>query len=123
MQRSIRTFSIAFGAAALSLGFSAFAMAERSVAAIDTEQVKIEISYADLNLAKADQAGELYTRIERAARNLCRVNNGPSSHALKLERECQAKAVDNAVQSVDHPNLTAVYLAKTGKRSMVASSR
>jgi len=123
MQSSLRTFSIALGAAALSLSFSAFAAASDSAAADDTEQVKTEVSYKDLNLAKAGHASELYARIERAAHDLCHVNYGIHGRAAQAERQCAAKAIDDAVHSVDHPNLTTVYLAKTGKRSMVASSR
>ena len=123
MQRSLRTFSIALGAAAAALGFSGFASAGASALRLDAEQAKIEISYADLDLARTDHASELYTRIERAARNLCRVSYGPNARALVTERKCNEKAVDEAVQSVGNANLTAVYVAKTGKRSLVASSR
>jgi UrcA family protein len=108
---------------ALSLGFSVIAEASGSAAAVGAGLPKAEISYADLDLARADHANELYTRIERAARNVCEVNYGSRTLALLLERQCAAKSVDDAVRGVDNPNLTAVYQAKTGKRSVVASSR
>ena len=123
MQRSLRTFSIALGATALSLGFSVIAEASGSAAPAGAGLPKIEISYTDLDLARADQASELYTRIERAAHNLCEVNYGSRILARQLERQCAAKSVDDAVRGVDNPNLTAVYQAKTGKRPVVASSR
>ena len=123
MQRSLRTFSIALGATALSLGFSVIAEASGPAAAVGAGLPKVEISYADLNLARADHADELYTRIEHAARNVCEVNYGSKVLAMQLERKCAAKSVDDAVRGVDNPNLTAVYLAKTGKRPVVASSR
>jgi hypothetical protein len=40
-----------------------------------------------------------------------------------LERKCVRKAVDQAIQDVNNPNLTAIYRAKSGKPAMVASSR
>jgi UrcA family protein len=123
MQFSLRTFSIALGAAALSLGFSAFAAASDLPAARNTEQVTTEVSYKDLNLAKAGDANELYARIERAAHDVCHVGYGIHGRAAQAERQCAAKAIDDAVHSVDNPNLTTVYLAKSGKRAMVASSR
>jgi hypothetical protein len=54
---------------------------------------------------------------------VCHVTTGPNARALMLERRCAARAVDGAVHDVGNANLTAVHLAKTGKRSMVASSR
>ncbi|MEJ1965979.1 MAG: UrcA family protein [Gammaproteobacteria bacterium] len=128
MQRSLRRFSIspgsiALGAAALSLGFSAFALASDPASATHTEQVRLEVSYSDLNLARTDHAGELYTRIERAAREVCHLDYGLYARALPAQRTCEAKAVRDAVQSVSNENLSAVYAAKIGKRSMVASSR
>jgi hypothetical protein len=54
---------------------------------------------------------------------VCAENTLPNARALLIERKCIAKAVGAAVQNVDNANLTAIYQAKTGKRSMVASSR
>jgi UrcA family protein len=121
MQHSTRTVSLMFGAAAAALVFSGFANA-KDATRVGTEPAKIEISYADLNLSQTDKASELYTRIERAARNVCHVATGPDAHALMLERRCVATAVSDAVQDVGNANLTAVHYARTGKRSMVASN-
>ncbi|MEJ0036665.1 MAG: UrcA family protein [Gammaproteobacteria bacterium] len=116
MQRFNRTVWFALGVAA-TLGFSGFANA-------NSEGVrKTEISYGDLDLSHAEQAGALYTRIQRAAHGVCEVNTVPNPQAQLLERKCVARAVDDAVRSIDNPNLTAVYLAKSGKHAMVASSR
>jgi UrcA family protein len=117
MQRSTRTVCFALGFAA-ALGFSGFANAK---AADDVRRA--EVSYTDLDLSQSANASVLYTRIQRAARSVCEVNTVPNPRALILERRCMAKAVDGAVRSVDDPNLTAVYRAKTGKRALVASSR
>src|SRR5262245_51258776 len=110
MQRS--TFALGIAAALL---FSGFAQAE--------DVRKIEVGYSDLDLARTEHANTLYGRIQRAAHNVCASTVTPASRALMIERKCVAKAVDEAVQRVDNPNLTAVYMAKTGKRAMVASNR
>jgi UrcA family protein len=109
MQRT--TFALGIAGA---LVFSGFAQADVR---------KLEVSYGDLDLAKAEHATALYWRIQHAAHNVCEVNTTPASSALMLERKCVARAVDEAVHNVDNANLTAVYQAKTGKRAMVASSR
>jgi UrcA family protein len=123
MLRIVRTVSAVLGASALTLGFSGIAGANQATHAIDSQQVKVEVAYTDLDLARTEDAHELYSRIERAAYNLCFQNYGPSTAALQRQRACAGKAVDEAVQSVGNANLTAVYVAKTGKRPMVASSR
>ena len=102
-------------AIAATLVFSGLAHAE--------DVRKVEVSYSDLDLAHAEAASTLYTRIQHAARNVCEVNTVTQPRKLILENQCAARAVDEAVHRVDNPNLTAVYLAKAGKRSMVASNR
>jgi UrcA family protein len=107
------TFALGAAAALLISGFAH--------AADDVR--KLEVSYTDLDLAKAEHAGALYWRIQRAAHNVCEVNTSAGSRALLAEKKCIARAVDEAVQNVDNANLTAIYQAKTGKHAMVASSR
>jgi len=110
MQRS----AFALGIAA-ALVFSGFAHAE--------EVRKVEVSYGDLDLARTDQANALYWRIQHAAHRVCESDATPASRALLIEKKCVTRAVDAAVHDIDHPNLTAIYLAKAGKPAMVASSR
>jgi UrcA family protein len=110
MQRSI--FALGITAA---LVFSGLAHAEALR--------KVAVSYADLDLSKANHAGVLYGRLQNAAIAVCAENGVPGSRALLIEHKCIAKAVDAAVQNIDNPNLTAIYQARTGKRAMVASSR
>lgn len=118
MQRSTRTICFALGLAA-ALGFSGLANAN----ATSDEVRRAEVSFSDLDLSRTAGANTLYTRIQRAARNVCEVNTVPNPQALLLERKCMAKAMDDAVRSVDDPNLTAVYMRKVGKRALVASNR
>jgi UrcA family protein len=114
MQRFTRKFGFALGVTA-ALVFTGFAQA--------AELRRLEVSYGDLDLAKAESASALYWRIQHAAHNVCEANTVSDSRAVLIERKCVTKAVDDAIQSVDNANLTAIYLAKTGKRAMVASNR
>jgi UrcA family protein len=120
MQRSIRKISSVFGAAVLALGFSGFSLATNDA---DLDASPRVISYSDLDLNRMADATQLYSRIERMARDVCHSTGVISAQAHQQERACKAKAVDEAVQSVNHTNLTAVYQSRVGKRSMVASSR
>jgi UrcA family protein len=122
MQRFTRTFSLALGVAA-AFGFSGFANAESVGAPGSQEPRQVELAYSDLDLSRTDHATELYSRIAHAARGVCTVNTVPNPQALLIERKCAAKAVEDAVHSIDNANLTAVFLAKSGKRAMVASNR
>ena len=107
------TFALGAAAALLISGF-----------AHATDDVRrLEVSYGDLDLARAEHASALYWRIQRAAHKVCEVNTSPGPRALLAEKKCIARAVDEAVQNVDNANLTAIYQAKAGKHAMVASSR
>lgn len=110
MQRS--TFALGAAAALLVSGFAHAA-----------DVRKVEVSYGDLDLARAGQADALYWRIQNAAHNVCAEDSVPASRALLIEHKCEVKAVDEAVHQVNNANLTAIYRAKTGKRAMVASNR
>ena len=110
----MQRFTLALGAT-VALLFSGFSQAE--------EVRKVEVSYSDLDLARADQVNTLYWRIQHAAQRVCESHESPGSRAVLLKRKCMAKAVDQAVQDVGNASLTALYETKNGKRPMVASSR
>ena len=119
MHRSTRTFSSWIGVAALGLSFTAFA----SDTGNDPYLKKVEVSYSDLDLTKVADARTLYTRIDRAASNVCRMDFGITSRTNVIRETCKLKAIENAVREVGHANLTAIYMERAGKRAMVASAR
>jgi UrcA family protein len=106
--------AFALGIAA-ALVFSGFAHAE--------EVRKIEVRYSDLDLSRAEQANVLYSRIQKAAHDVCATRIIPRAERQLFEERCRMQAVGDAVHHVDNPNLTAVYLNKAGKRAMLASNR
>jgi UrcA family protein len=105
--------------AVLASCFTAAASARDS----DPYLKQTEVSYSDLDLTQVADAKRLYSRIWHAARNVCRVDFGVTSRTQNVEEKCFDEAVETAVHRVSDPNLTAVHLTRTGKRSMVASSR
>jgi UrcA family protein len=120
MQRSLRTVSTALGAALVALSFSGFASAKDG----DPYLKRVEVSYSDLDLGRVSDAQKLYKRIAHAAHNVCGQDFGSiTSRTVSVRDECAVEAIGNAVRSVSNENLTAVYLARAGKRAMVASSR
>jgi len=126
MQRFNRTVSLALGAVVLTLGFSGFASASgiRVEQGADPYHKKIEVQYADLDLTRIADAKKLYSRLWIASRDVCRSSFGITSRASRAaESNCAAKAMDEAVASVSNANLTSVYVARTAKRPMLASSR
>ena len=121
MQRFTRTVSMALGASVLALGFSGFASAGTDN---DPYLKKVAVSYSDLDLGRVAHARHLYSRISSAANEVCRSPFGITTRTKRAsEDKCVAKAINDAVFSVSNANLTSVYMARAGKRSMLASSR
>jgi UrcA family protein len=119
MQSSARKLSASLVVAVIATCFTAVASAKDN----DPYQKQTEVSYSDLDLAQVADAKTLYSRIRHAARDVCRAEVGVTSRTSRIENKCFAQAVEDAVHSVSDPNLTAVFLAHAGKRSMVASNR
>lgn len=70
--------------------------------------------YADLNLASASGAEQLYRRITIAARNVCPTADGRDLQATARMKACVSQAISGAVAKVDAPMLNTLYAAKTG---------
>jgi UrcA family protein len=91
-------------AAALSL------VAGNALAAYPLQKI---VRYSDLDLANTQDAQELYTRLERAAKSVCRetfVGRDLTSKNLRLS--CEAEAIDEAVAEIDSASLTALHTAE-----------
>jgi UrcA family protein len=75
------------------------------------------VSHADLNLDSSAGVAALYQRIERAAVEVCQLPRG--TQLLKIETEiksCRAGAVDRAVLQANLPALSALHVARTGRK-------
>jgi UrcA family protein len=90
------------------LGISATTLA--ATTRLEPEFVTQKVRFADLDLSTAAGARTLYGRITGAASLVCRYEE-----TFKLERECQARAIDNAVREIGSPLLASVHGAATGR--------
>jgi UrcA family protein len=71
------------------------------------------VRYADLNLAKTQDAAALYARLGRAAKDVCRETfAGRDLTSKRMRLACQSEAVDAAVAEIDNAALTALHAAE-----------
>jgi UrcA family protein len=73
------------------------------------------VRYGDLNVASAEGAAVLYTRIRHAAENVCLQFDRDRLDVYGRGKACMKKAISDAVIKVNAPALSALYSAKTGK--------
>jgi UrcA family protein len=71
------------------------------------------VNFSDLDLSRSRDAHRLYSRIKRAARQVC--DNNPSSdlRLLKAYETCMAKAINDAVAQVQSVEVAAIHQADT----------
>lgn len=82
------------------------------------------VKFADLDLTHNAGAGELYVRIESAAREVCDPPLVWAQRLLLAEmNRCRKQAIQRAVADVNAPALTAYHLAKTGEATIVTQRR
>lgn len=101
----------AAGAVALLLSVTpARAETPHTSLAMDEVEVHSEtVHFSDLNLASSKDAQRLYTRLRRAAENVCGDYDLRDFVDSKEARKCEDDAVSDAVAKVNRPMLTAVY--------------
>lgn len=111
--------------AVLSL-VAACAMASMQVVAAPSGsrgEPSIRIDTHRLDLTKRDTVARLYARIQSDARKVCRDSRSSSdSKPLSSFERCYNATVENAVQSVHVPLLTAVHQEAT-RTSIVAEAK
>jgi UrcA family protein len=109
MYRSIRKHSDRIAA---TLGVAcALALLPVPGFALDTDDTRsVTIRYSDLDLDTPSGASALYSRLVRAARDVC---GDPVSvidiSQMRSIQSCRKDTLANAVVCIDHPMLTAVY--------------
>jgi UrcA family protein len=112
-QENIMKLSLS-GLAALSLAgfFCANAFAQDDADKVASQVVR----YADLKLDSKAGVAALYQRIQRAADQVCRKQQGV--HQLLLQPEitvCTRDSADRAITEVNLPALSEMHFAKTGR--------
>ena len=69
-------------------------------------QLSETVSYADLDVNKAEGAQALYNRLNRAAKNVCAPLRDRDLKRIQEHRSCVSEAIANAVGEVNQPLLT-----------------
>lgn len=99
--------------AAASIGYTLVASADRLVAEVGSVPTAT-VKYGDLNIGTPQGLEMLYARINRAARAVCGFDH--SHKELQRSRpshSCYRAAVENAVNKVNQPTLTALHRSKS----------
>jgi UrcA family protein len=84
-----------------AMAADAMKLASRSVDA----DAGITVRFADLDLSKPEGVATLYARISRTARDIC----GDADGKMSLNERCVTKTVENAVNRLNRPQLTALH--------------
>lgn len=86
-------------------GLSALGTATIPEVSIDSTRV----SYADLNLSESGDAQTLYSRLRRAAANVCEDTHKKPLSELVDQRECTENALSKAVEKVGSDTLKDIH--------------
>lgn len=86
------------------------------------EQIRSEtVKFPDLDMNTSEGVQTLYSRIHAAAWRVC--TTASSDPVVRIgARDCARKAEVKAIESLNLPQLTAVYRAKTGDYSQPLSA-
>jgi UrcA family protein len=116
---SQRAAIAAVGVATLAL-FSVGATAGTSVAYVPSKRVHFQ----DLDLSKQSDAKRLYARLRLAASEVCIGYPDARRPSPRSARgRCINEAIANAVEAVDHPNLTALHASSREVRLAQGTSK
>ena len=92
----------------LALGAATFAgIAQADVRPSAAQTLKV--SYADLDLSHPAGVDRLYVRLRQAASLVCNPSDTQGVRAQVSYRACAERALDDAVATVNDPNLTALH--------------
>ncbi len=76
------------------------------------EHAKATVSYANLNLEKAEDVRVLYRRLQRASQEVCGVTSWKSAgslYFLSKTKQCSRETLSNAVDKFDNEDLTRIH--------------
>ncbi len=98
---------------AMLLGSAAVAHADRATE-LNGSTPEIVVSFKDLDITRQHGINELYSRIQRAAKSVCDYDRLRKELARqRRSAACYRAAVDDAIQQINHPKLTALHRAKS----------
>jgi UrcA family protein len=81
----------------------------------------VKVTYGDLDISKVEGATRLYSRIKRAARNVCGADFMQPEEQFYINwKPCYEQAIATAVARVNSPMLTAVHTGKASEPQLAA---
>lgn len=99
----------------------ALAAGTASAARPGEETVSVKVRFGDLDISKIEGATRLYSRIKRAARTVCGMDNiQPEEQFYSHWKPCYEQAIATAVASVNSPMLTAVHSGKANQPQLAS---
>ena len=106
------------------LGVSVCALSALATANAAGDQAPARIvRYGDLDLTRMDGVITLYRRIRTAARDVCSPLPTSDLIAEAFARNCEERAIADAVADVSAPLLTSYYIGRTGRPSSPLARR
>lgn len=91
-----------------------YAVAANAFASEASDALPQEIvRFGDLDLTRPAGAQELYSRITRAARDVCQIDTFGGSFVVVANRLCTDRAIARAVEEIDAPLLTERHQQKS----------
>ena len=96
--------------AAVAIGAGAVVSTSVQAATANWETSSIAVSYGDLNLSKPRDVHTLYIRLHQSAEQVCGDDeNVPELWKLDGIARCEQQAIEQAVEKIHRPMLTALY--------------
>ncbi len=96
--------------AMISAGIALLACGGTGGLAWAAEPIRVNVSYADLNLESPAAVSSLYGRLRSAAQRVCKpLDDGRYSPANFGFQRCYQTALDSAVAKINRPVLTAMH--------------
>ena len=110
------------GAFALSIALTAASLPVQAGEPAPSNDLSIKVKFRDLDLSKPEGVAALYDRIERSAQLVCIDSSSPwDAGRVDTFNRCYSAAIQDAVSTINQPQLTALHRAKTSKPVGVAS--
>lgn len=107
---------VSAGAAAIALTFLTLLTVDARADEAKANPPSITVSYSDVAFGNTEGAASVYRKLKVAARRVCNVDNGSKDLSIQIAtRECYREALENAVQKIDRPTLTALHASEARK--------
>ena len=78
----------------------------------ESNEIAVKVPLTHLNLSHREGVVELYQRLQAAARQVCGSQDFRITGSLKmvqLHKQCYVQALNNAVQTIDNPQLSEIH--------------